>query len=637
MNVDARGSFSPGELVASGAVWVRCVAHLGVDLSAWLDGCALAGIKVLLVLDKDTLTGDPSEWPTRMAAVRDRYAGRYSAVQPANESDHESPSSWTMSPADYSLLLKMARLQFGDDAYIVAGGLASGQPWYLDGVDLSPVNAIGVHPYGRRPEQDGWEETPGNFGYVHDLLDAYAAYGKPLWVTEIGVSRQEVSDRFQALYAKAILETCARRPDTEAVLWFAWHDSMVDGFGLIGKKGGKKDAYRAFAEAAQLDAPFDGPAVQPPIPPPPPPPSGPTPKTKEEVIAISNATADEFQIPRLLLLGCGVAESNLVWDARRPRTAAQDAAFWMDVSGGVWQQTVRYDPDYRGGDAFPGAAEIARVLTLQYDVQRAARVAAGQLKRHWQANQGTNDAALLQAMARYNYPAGYGAFYSPDHEANYRRGLKEAHAILDVAQPPVEPPLIPSILDAVLAEGRKEIGKRYAGPVIGEPDSYRWGNPGWDCSSFVSGMYQRASGGAVKLTAYTDAAINQVNVIDRSQARPGDIVFFKYADSSQPGVAYPHMGLYYGDGQMLDAQFPAGVGIHPLLNRPTVFGRPRGIVVAPPETPDQIIARLERELAEARGDRDGLATALAHVCDKLVAEPAAEVKKIREQFLGPKP
>lgn len=104
------------------------------------------------------------------------------------------------------------------------------------------------------------------------------------------------------------------------------------------------------------------------------------PKTRAEVIDISNRAADAAGIPRLLLLACGIAEGNLKWNARRPSGPVQDADFWPDVSGGPWQQTVRFDPDYGGGNAYPGPNEIARILELQYDVERSARVAAENLK-----------------------------------------------------------------------------------------------------------------------------------------------------------------------------------------------------------------------------------------------------------------
>lgn len=154
-----------------------------------------------------------------------------------------------------------------------------------------------------------------------------------------------------------------------------------------------------------------------------------TPKTREEVIAISNKVADEWGIPRALLLACGIAESNLRWNARRPASASLDASYWPDVSAGVWQQAVRYDPEYTGGNAYPGPAETERILQRQYDVERSAHVAAENLKRKFRGDP-NNDADILRALYSYNWPAGGGRPYTPEHEQNYRRGLAEARTIL---------------------------------------------------------------------------------------------------------------------------------------------------------------------------------------------------------------
>lgn len=110
--------------------------------------------------------------------------------------------------------------------------------------------------------------------------------------------------------------------------------------------------------------------------------------TRAEIIQISNRVADEYGIPRLLLLACGIAESKLT-NARRPANPADDYRYWMppdpfDLGAGVWQQIVRYDPDYRGGDAWPGQQEIERVIALQMDVERSARVAAANLRQKLQ-------------------------------------------------------------------------------------------------------------------------------------------------------------------------------------------------------------------------------------------------------------
>src|SRR6185369_15255661 len=127
------------------------------------------------------------------------------------------------------------------------------------------------------------------------------------------------------------------------------------------------------------------------------------------------------------------------------------------------------------------------------------------------------------------------------------------------------------VVDAGLALG----WKRYAGPVINESDDKRWGNPGFDCSSFVAAMYGRVLG--VTLVGYTDSIAAQTDTIAESDALPGDIILYRYRDSAQPGVTYPHTGLWLGPGRMLDCQWPKGLGEHPILAHPYEIHRARGL------------------------------------------------------------
>lgn len=126
---------------------------------------------------------------------------------------------------------------------------------------------------------------------------------------------------------------------------------------------------------------------------------------------------------------------------------------------------------------------------------------------------------------------------------------------------------------ALWAFARGQIGRPYSGP-LSRIGGGRFGDPGYDCSSFVSAAY-RALG--VNLTPFTDAAAGQTTRIDPSQAQPGDIVFYRYADPSQPNVTYPHMGIFLGNGQMIDASYNTGVSVRPLLNMNYEIRRAPGV------------------------------------------------------------
>jgi cell wall-associated NlpC family hydrolase len=107
---------------------------------------------------------------------------------------------------------------------------------------------------------------------------------------------------------------------------------------------------------------------------------------------------------------------------------------------------------------------------------------------------------------------------------------------------------------AVLASGARYLGAQYqmgAGRGSGPVDRI-------DCSAFVSRAYSDATGGRVRLTAYTDAMYAQTAPVGADGPRPGDLVFYRGDDSSQPGTRYPHVALYVGPGRVLDASSVAG-------------------------------------------------------------------------------
>ena len=97
---------------------------------------------------------------------------------------------------------------------------------------------------------------------------------------------------------------------------------------------------------------------------------------------------------------------------------------------------------------------------------------------------------------------------------------------------------------------------RFAEEKLGDP--YVWGGAGpddFDCSGLVMWAYEQVG---IQLAHFTGTQWNEGEHISRSQLQPGDLVFF-FADIS-------HVGLYVGDGLMIDAPtFGQVVQIQPVF------------------------------------------------------------------------
>jgi hypothetical protein len=91
---------------------------------------------------------------------------------------------------------------------------------------------------------------------------------------------------------------------------------------------------------------------------------------------------------------------------------------------------------------------------------------------------------------------------------------------------------------------------------LGTP--YRWGGAdedGFDCSGLTQWAYAAVG---VQLPRTAEAQYHATQRVRREALQPGDLVFF-CCDPAQPGVAISHVGLYTGDGLMVDAPAPGAV------------------------------------------------------------------------------
>ena len=289
MNIDPAnpgGNPTAAELRAAGVRWVRVeykqprgvAPHRDV-----IDAMHAEGIRVLLIVDYSSVPGKPAsnagdaEWSSYLDAYRvgvegiaDALGDRVDAWQIWNEPDLFNPGTGYdpgVPAAHFGRMLSEAStaIRARSSGLVITAGLASGDASYLGrasdaiGGEL-PVDAVAVHPYGQRAP-DGWPDPSWGFGDMSDLFDRYLAYGRPLWVSEIGtVDAGRLAEYVTNVYTLATGEYAGR---VEVVLWFCWADAMVAPFGLHAGDGTPKAAYDAYAA---LTPPFDAtcePAITP--------------------------------------------------------------------------------------------------------------------------------------------------------------------------------------------------------------------------------------------------------------------------------------------------------------------------------------------------------------------------------------
>jgi len=86
---------------------------------------------------------------------------------------------------------------------------------------------------------------------------------------------------------------------------------------------------------------------------------------------------------------------------------------------------------------------------------------------------------------------------------------------------------------------------------LGQP--YVWGgdspNQGFDCSGLVQYSFGKAG---IKLPRTAQEQYNATQRVDASQAKAGDLIFF--TQTYDAGVPVSHVGIYLGNGMMLDSQ-----------------------------------------------------------------------------------
>lgn len=231
-----------------------------------------AGLKVLLIVDytsptasKPASNAGDAAWnayrPAYNATLTDlanHYRDGVDAWQIWNEQDLNAPGTGYDPgvPANqYGFMLRDAQpiIRTYSSRPIVTGGLASGNAGYLTTVRANaggvlPVDYVAVHPYGQRAP-DNWPSSTWGFGNMSDLFGRYLAYGKPLWVSEIGDNTTDTA--FQANYLQNVYQLASSYgTSVPVVFWFCWSDAMVPSFGLLNSNGSAKASYTRYQSIA---------------------------------------------------------------------------------------------------------------------------------------------------------------------------------------------------------------------------------------------------------------------------------------------------------------------------------------------------------------------------------------------------
>lgn len=112
-----------------------------------------------------------------------------------------------------------------------------------------------------------------------------------------------------------------------------------------------------------------------------------------------------------------------------------------------------------------------------------------------------------------------------------------------------------SRLGGQILQARDSVGEKASSLVmsamgfLGVP--YKYGgnsveSGGFDCSGFVRAVYEQSLGKVLPRRASEQAAATQT--IDRSELKPGDLVFFNTMKR-----AFSHVGIYVGEGKFIHA------------------------------------------------------------------------------------
>lgn len=255
LNIPRDGSFDPEKIVDSGAGWVRFVAMPEEVLDpgkvrGYLARCRNLGLKSLLVVARESLGN--RDWQDAARFYAKNYDGAVDAWQIGNEPDDNIGQwSWPMEGTDFTRLMWTFRDAM-PGAYLVAGGLDTNRPEYLEDVRLDWVDAIAIHPYGQG--LPGWSSPYGFPDHVGVMIERYLIYAKSfdkdLLISEWGINHNHFGNDFAAEYISRMMSYLRDSDKVKAAFYYNLIDKQDPGFSLLNPDGSKKPSYDAFKNVA---------------------------------------------------------------------------------------------------------------------------------------------------------------------------------------------------------------------------------------------------------------------------------------------------------------------------------------------------------------------------------------------------
>ncbi|MBV9893726.1 MAG: cellulase family glycosylhydrolase [Chloroflexi bacterium] len=164
-------------------------------------------------------------------------------------------------PATYTALLRASYQSIksaAPSAVILGGSIAFNDPAFLQGMYAAGASGafdgLALHPYSGTNPPDAVEDPSRSFvgaiDQAQDILSAHGDANKPIWITEMGWSQNDVSDEVRATYMASAVNLVRSRSSIAAFCAYTLDQQADDAaYGLIGSGGQPTRSWLSYVQA----------------------------------------------------------------------------------------------------------------------------------------------------------------------------------------------------------------------------------------------------------------------------------------------------------------------------------------------------------------------------------------------------